>query len=193
MTISPVRIPAPQGWSVRAHFERKARLGHRQIDSRDCFDRLADFVRARSCLIAERVEDAVDLVLLVELPFSPPVIQFDNLERLHEERLTTRGCIVHNTLQLSSRVRTDRDDIAAVPGSDDRVLEDGGVLAAADKRIEALHEPAVRYSNVSPDTAELGTRGIEYIPARTNRAVDVDFEIRQLGDVIDELEQSGKP
>jgi hypothetical protein len=50
----------------------------------------------------------------------------------------------------------------------------------------------VGHSNVSPDTAQLGGGSVEDITARADRPIDVGLEIRQLGKMIDELEQKGK-
>ena len=166
---------------MRAHGERQTRLGHGQVDGGSRFHRARDLLGSGADLVAERIEDAVDLVLLVELALPPAVVQLDDLERLDEERLTARRRVVDDPLQLSPGVRTHRHHVAAVPCGDDRVLEHRRVLAPADERVEPLHQPAVGDSHVSPDPAQFRTGGVQDVAARANGAVDVGLEIRQLG------------
>jgi hypothetical protein len=50
----------------------------------------------------------------------------------------------------------------------------------------------VGHPDVSSDTAELRAGSVEDIPPGADRAIDIGFEIWQLGKMIDELKQSGK-
>ncbi len=177
---------------MRAHGERQSRLGHGQVDCGSRFNGARDLVGPSADLVAERVEDAVDLVLLVELSLPPAVVQFDDLKRLDEERLAARRGVVDDALELRPGVRAHRHDIAAVPRGDDRVLQHRGVLAPADERVEPLHQPAMGDPHVAPDPAKLGAGGVQNVPAGTNGTVDVGLEIRQLGQMVGELAQVGK-
>jgi hypothetical protein len=44
-------------------------------------------------------------------------------------------------------------------------------------------------SHVSPNPAQFGAGGVQHIPSRANSAVDIGFEIRQLGQMVGKLPQ----
>ena len=140
-------------------------------------------------LVAEHIQDALDLVLLVELALPPAVVELDDLQRLDEERLAAGRGVVDDARQLRAGVGANRDDVAAIARGDDRVLEHRGVLAAGDERIEPVHQPAVRDADLAPDAAELRAGRVEHVAAGTDRAADVGFEVGKLRQVIDELGQ----
>ena len=83
---------------MRAHGERQTCLGHGQVDRGGRFDGARDLLGPGADLVAERIEDAVDLMLLVELALTPAVVQLNDFERLDEERLTTRRGVVDDAL-----------------------------------------------------------------------------------------------
>ena len=169
MAVRACSSAGPERRPVRAHVERQTRLGHGQVDRGGRLDRARDLLGSRADLVAERVEDAVDLVLLVELALAPAVVQLDDLERLDEERLTAGRRVVDDAWQLSSGVRAHRHDVAAVARGDDRVLEHRRVLAAADERVQPLHQPAVGDPHVAPDPAQFGAGGVQHV-ARAGRS-----------------------
>ena len=103
---------------MRAHGERQTCLGHGQVDGGSRFHRLEISSARAPILSLSSVEDAVDLVLFVELALPPAVVQFDDFERLDEERLTACRRVVDDPLQLSPGVRTHRHHVATIPCGD---------------------------------------------------------------------------
>src|SRR3954451_6696520 len=105
MRSMPFRLPNssfPERRSAGFHVKGKQPFRHRQVDRRDCVDREIERLRLVADLSAQHVEDTIDLVLLGENLFPPSIVQLDHVDRLDEQCLTTRRCVMDNTGYLRS-------------------------------------------------------------------------------------------
>ena len=120
-----------------------------------------DRVRQRLLLVA--TPDPRELG--VEQAYAKGVAELDDDEGLDEEGLAARRGVVDDPPDPGAGLGADRDDVAAVPEGDDRLLE-GRTELRGDELVEAPSEPLVGESDGGPEAAEARRRRVEELAGR---------------------------
>src|SRR5437870_2296649 len=102
---------------------RQPGLAQVQVDLAQADDARIEAVGVRGDLLAQRAQDALNLVLFFELELTPAIVQVDGRERLDVDGLAAGGLIVNDPPQLASGVRSDRHDVASLAHGYERLLE----------------------------------------------------------------------
>ncbi|GBD15933.1 hypothetical protein HRbin26_00828 [bacterium HR26] len=167
--------------------ERQASLGQRQVDGSGRFHCAVKVVGSRRDLIGQGAEDALDLMLLGELQLAPPVVEFDDLQRLNEEGLPAGRDVVRDPGHQVAAIGTHRNHVAALAHGDDRILDRLGDVRARQQPAKPLEQPLVGLLQLAPDLGQPLRGGVEDLSARPDGAREIRLQPAELRDRESEL------
>ena len=136
-------LPVSRGWRAATRLTRPvaverrrggaqlgavARLGQTQVDGAERVDGLEDRAGLLSDQGRELVQDALDLVALVELELVPLVVQLGHAERLDKQGRAAGRLVVDDALDLPLELGFDGDHVAPVARRDQGILHGVAVL-----------------------------------------------------------------
>ncbi len=148
---------------------RQLGLRRKQIQDGEHFDVRLDLRRVCADPRRERLQNALNLALLLDLQRAHAIVALECRQRLDEERLAARARIVHDAGHHAGELRFDRNDEASVPNRNDAILNRFGILRAVEDRGDAVTRFALRRNEAPPDSPERGRGAIQNDAAFVDR------------------------
>ena len=172
-------------------FLGQPRLGEGEVDLPQRGHGGPDRPGLRADRVAEAAQHALDLVGLVGAGLPPGVAEVDGVQRLHEDGGAAGGEIVHDAAQLPARFRLDRDHVAAITFSDDRLLRDALPHGAGEGALQPLQQPIVRLTHGAPEPAQGWAGAVKHLAPRADRAFDGLDQRAEVGDASGDTRERG--
>ena len=102
---------------------RERAAGNGQVDRARGLDEPGESFRPSADGCRQLAQDPLDLVALGPCGLGEAVVQLDDVERLDEERLPGRRCVVHDAGNAAPRARLHREHGSAGTFGDERLLQ----------------------------------------------------------------------
>ena len=168
----------------------QASRGTCKVDLRQALDAAEERLGLFAHLLAQRAQDALDFVLLVQDQRAPAIGHLDHGDRLDEQRGAAGRLIVDDAGHLPARLGADRNNVATVPLGDHRVLDHVAERWRGHDLAQARDQAIVGAAQLGPNATQGGAGGIQDLAAFGDGVLDVFYQARVVAQVgLGELEQ----
>ena len=143
----------------------QASRGTCKVDLRQALDAAEERLGLFAHLLAQRAQDALDFVLLVQDQRAPAIGHLDHGDRLDEQRGAAGRLIVDDAGHLPARLGADRNNVATVPLGDHRVLDHIAERWRGHDLAQARDQAIVGAAQLGPNATQRGAGGIQDLAA----------------------------
>jgi len=164
--------------------------GEDQIEVGESLHRAADVRRLAADQVGQLLQDAPDLVLLLNLQLAPGVVVVDGGQRLDPEGGPAGRLVMDNALDLALELRPQGDDVAAAALGDQRLLQVAGVVGVVDDVLQLALQAVEGHAQIAADDRQARAGAVVDLAPVVDHAGDLLLDARALLDQLGDLGQA---
>jgi len=163
-----------------------------EVELRQRLNQGVEFCAHGGDLMGQLGENPVHLFFLGESQFAERIVQFDDRQRLHEERHTGGGTVVDDAGHLPLEARLDGNDKASLAPGDDRILKVARDFGRGHHPPQALLNTLLSYAQVVTNARQLRGGGVAHLAAVIEHAGDGGNQMRLRRNPPGDIGESGE-